>query len=218
MAGMETLGLSSERQQSDNIFQRLFWPTIREQEDVDLIGYQSFWLCFALAVISLLGILSGGPIALFALLGALLYLGAACGVRQRSATAASLMFALYLLNTLQILILAPGLGLFMFLRFVLLALLASNIRATILAARWANRTPPEIDPYEMRTTSTIGDKIANRMPPLIWPVIKWWALPLLSLAVLAMLITDVALAIRPKQPTSPQSSESPATYTVEPSN
>ena len=215
---METLGLSSERQLSDNIFQRLFWPTIREQEDVDLIGYQSFWLCFALAVISFLGVLNGGPTALFALLGALLYVGAACGVRQRSVTAASLIFSLYLLNTVQILILVPGLGLFMFLRFVLLALLASNIRATILAARWEDRTQAETDPYEMRTTSTIGDKIANQMPPLAWPVIKWWALPLLSLAVLAMLITDVSLGIRTWQLTHVQSPPPSATYTVEPSN
>ena len=215
---METLGLSSERQQSDNIFQRLFWPTIREQEDVDLIGYQSFWLCFILAVFSLLGVLGGSFSAIFALLGTLLYLGAACGVRQRSVTAACLVFALYLLNALQILIIAPGLGVFMFVRLILLALLAANIRATILAARWASRSPSEIDLSEMRATTTLGDKIANQMPPLLWPYIKWWVIPLVSIAVVAMSFTDIALAVASRRAASTRPTPPSATYSEDPSN
>jgi len=213
---METLGLSSERQQGDNLFQRLFWPTIREQEDVDLLGYQSFWLCFVLAVFSLLGIFSGSFYAVLALIGAFLYLGGACGVRQRSVTAACLMFALYLLNTLQILILAPGLGFFMLVRFVLLALLGANIRGTILAAKWRSHSQSEVDINETRTATKFGDKIANQMPPVVWPYMKWYFIPLASIAVVGMLVVDIAAAVQPRREIPAQTPPPSATYTVEP--
>jgi hypothetical protein len=218
MAGMETLGLSSERQPSDNMFQRLFWPTIREQEDVDLIGYQGFWMCFALAVFSALGVFSGGIDSLSALLGAFLFLGGACGVRQRSVIAACLMFLFYLLNTLEVLILAPGLGVFMFVRCVLLALLAANIRATVIAAEWSRRRPSDPDISESRTVTTVGDRIANQMPPIVWPYARWCFIPLAIIAVIGMLILNFALALGHRPPNSAAPTPPSPTYTVQPSN
>jgi hypothetical protein len=54
MFGMETLGLSSQPQPTDNLFKRLFWPRIESHYDVDLLGQQGFWVCSIVAVLSLI--------------------------------------------------------------------------------------------------------------------------------------------------------------------
>jgi len=54
MFGMQTLGLSSQPQPTDNLFKRLFWPRIESQYDVDLLGQQGFWVCTIVAVLSLI--------------------------------------------------------------------------------------------------------------------------------------------------------------------
>src|ERR1019366_6073387 len=94
---MQTLGLSSAPQPSDGMFKRLFWPEIANEYDVDLVGQQGFWVCFAVAILSTVVSLFTGHALLGVFIGVTYFLGA-LGVRQRNAPAAVLIFLCYLLD------------------------------------------------------------------------------------------------------------------------
>ena len=87
---MQTLGLSSQPQPTDNLFKRLFWPAIESQYDVDLIGQQGFWVCTVIAVLSL-GMMTLLHMPLTGLFTAVVLFLGGCGVRQRSVAAAGLV-------------------------------------------------------------------------------------------------------------------------------
>ena len=82
---------------------------------------------------------------------------------------------------------SPVVGLFA------LALLLSNIRATLLSRRWL-RTAAEADGVEdvERGTSTFFDKVANVTPAAVWPKGQYVFYPLggglLLLSVLGMIL------------------------------
>jgi hypothetical protein len=129
---MQTLGLSSKSQSTDNLFKRLFWPAIESQYDVDLLGQQGFWVCTIVAVLSLvLMIVFGTPIT--GIFTALVFFLGGCGVRQRSVAASATVFALYLINWAGGVVLGSvGNPL---VPLVILMLLFANVRATILSRR-----------------------------------------------------------------------------------
>jgi len=94
---METRGLSSAREREDNLFRRLFWPTVRNQYDVDLIGRRGFWLALVVGLLSsVVTLIQGQPlIALFTLV---VFLLGAAGIRERSLPASVLIFAIYFIG------------------------------------------------------------------------------------------------------------------------
>lgn len=166
MLRMETLGLSSTPQPSDNLFKRLFWPSVQNQYDVDLVGYQGFWVCFIIGLLSgIIQIATGRFLA--GAITAVLYILGGFGVRERSPAAAVLIFLLYFMDAFGAVLLSPaGIGNPIFKIFILMLLLA-NIRATILTEKWQGEELPE------RSMVTLGDKFANRLPTLLWPSLRW---------------------------------------------
>jgi hypothetical protein len=208
MVGMQTLGVSSPEQKSDNMFQRLFWPTIENQYDVDLIGQQGFWICAVVGILSgVILIATGqwifGPIVTF------LYLAGGCGVRERDITASILVFLFYLIDHGAAYVITPGSRGNPLVMAVCLALLAANIRATVLSRRWKAGTLAEAELPE-RSVSTFADKLANRMPVFVWPKVKWVFYPLVGLAIV---LTVAGLAMAPK-PTVSSRPAAPVTVTL----
>jgi hypothetical protein len=164
---METLGLSSPSQPSDNIFKRLFWPSVQNQYDVDLLGYQGFWVCLIIGLLScVLQVIAGhylaGPFT------AILYILGGFGVRERSPAAAVLIFLLYVLDAFGSILILGGAALGNpFVKIVVVMLLLANIRATILSEKWRGDELPE------RSITTLTDKVANQLPPILWPKLRW---------------------------------------------
>jgi hypothetical protein len=124
---MQTLGLSDSEPRTEGRLKSLFWPSIQTGTDVDYLGAQGYWVCTVIAVLSFVySAVSGNPI-IGALLLLLFYLGGV-GVRERSRYAASVVLALYFVDTLL-----SGLGV---VKIIIGALLISNLRATWIAAHW----------------------------------------------------------------------------------
>lgn len=133
---MQTLGLSSEPKPTDNLFKRLFWPSIESGYDVDLLGQQGFWLCTGVAALTGLSFLIAGWPTLGMIFVLAFFLGG-CGVRERSLAAAVIVFLLYAVNaTANVIVGGFGNPL---ITLVVLMLLVSNIRGTVLARLWAER-------------------------------------------------------------------------------
>ena len=136
MGSMQTLGLSSKPQPADNIFKRLFLPSIESGYDVDLLGQQGFWLCTGVAVFSGSIILLSGSPTIAATYAMTFFLGG-CGVRERSIVAAVAVFVLYG-SSVFVGVLASGVG-NPLITAVVVMLLVSNIRGTVLARMWSER-------------------------------------------------------------------------------
>lgn len=170
---METLGLSSTPQKNDNILQRLFWPSIQNQEDIDLMGQRGFWICVVIGVLS--GVVltfTGHPIA--GLATTFIFVAGACGVRERSILAASLMLCLYSLNVGTSVLLPPHRLPSPVPSLVIVTLLIANVRAAILSKRWLSDTNSEDNRIlPDRLNSTYTDKIANQVPGVLWPRLKY---------------------------------------------
>ena len=168
---MQTLGLSGKGEHEDNFFQRLFWPTVHNSNDADLISRRGFWVALVVGTASgLLLLASGHPI--LALLVVLVYLLGGVGIRQQSIAACVLIPSLYALGLLtQWIGIVRGLMSFSnpLLGLVGLALLLATVRATALTRKWAaqdtNETPESID-------TGFVDAIVNRMPRRTWPAGK----------------------------------------------
>lgn len=157
---METLGLSGSAERADGRLKSLFWPSIQSGTDVDYLGSQGYWVCTVVAVASfVLLIVSGQPITGSAIF--LFYYLGGVGVRERSRYAALVIFVMYILDTL----LMPGV-----LRFILSALLLSNLRATWIAASWRPGSDEALLPA--RLNETFADKVADQLPPWLWPKIR----------------------------------------------
>jgi hypothetical protein len=176
------------------MFKRLFWPTIENQYDLDLVGQQGFWVCFAIGVLSAV-VLSFTGQALIGLLVCVTYVLGATGVRERSAGAAILIFSCYFLDRITSIVF--GLGGFGVLAIVSTMLLLANVRATLLARRWRQRPVRENDePMEAveRATETFAEKFANVYPTFVWPKAKFAFYPL---AGLLLLLTVVGMVMMP---------------------
>jgi len=215
---MQTLGLASEIKPTDGMFKRLFWPTIENQYDVDLIGQQGFWVCTVVAVITTLALIVTGQVVLGVLIGVTYFL-AGMGVRERSLLAAVVIFLCYGLDKIATFeMMRSGLGggnpLF---GIVALMLLFANVRATVLTRRWSKtaRASEAAGELPERTMDSWTDKLSNGLPAAAWPKMKWVFYPLgilmLLLEVLAVIGAARATpkAVRVETPS--------ATYEVRPS-
>lgn len=182
---MQTLGLASKPQPTDNLFKRLFWPAIESQYDVDLLGQQGFWVCTVVAIVSfaVMAIL-GTPIT--GAFSALVFFLGGCGVRQRSVAASALVFCVYLINFVGgILIGSFGNPL---IQAVILMLLFANIRATVLSRRWMSQPVDPIDQeLPERSITTIADRFANKLPVTLWPKTRYVFFPLAGVLLLLTL-------------------------------
>jgi len=163
---MQTLGLSDSTPRTESRWRALLWPTIRNEGDFDYITAQGFWICFIVAVLTLvITALAGHPWA--GAFEAAFFFFAGLGVRQRSRVAAVAAFSAYLLSAV-VLQLQTGNG-FGVVRVIFLALLFANIRGNWLSARWAQ--DQQLDPPP-RLSQTIGDKLSDQLPKFLWPKIR----------------------------------------------
>lgn len=200
---MQTLGLSSTPQPTNNIFKRLLWPEITNGYDADLIGQQGFWLCFGVAVISIIGLCVTGEPILGLLVGATYLLGG-LGVRQSDVAAASLIFLSYLLARVAS-IEAMYLGFPSgnpVVSIIATMLLFANVRATVLVKRWKNaETPIDVSEMPERATSTLGDKIANVLPEMFWPYARFAFFVLAAIVMVVQILAMIGMPslVRPSR-------------------
>jgi hypothetical protein len=197
MAAMQSLNLSGETKKSDGRLKSLFWPTVDNAWDVDYLGQQGFWICFIVALVNLVFVgvsasfLPGSNARLLTLvLGAIVcfvYFVGGMGVRQGSWPAAVTIFALYVIDQLASGH-PPGI-----LSVIIAGVLLSNVRATILAARWKPATDDEDRPT--RFNETFRDKLVDQLPPRAWPVLKY-PFYILALIISLMIVAGFALRLR----------------------
>lgn len=158
---METLGLSDSTPRSDGRLKSLFWPSIQTATDVDYLGSQGYWVCTLIAVLCLVVLVATGQPLAGVLAFLLLYLGGV-GVRARSRYAAAIVFLFYTTDAL-----VSGVSV---LRVLFAALLLSNLRATWIAAQW--KPESEQAAFPPRLSETLGDKLADQLPPWLWPKVR----------------------------------------------
>jgi hypothetical protein len=186
---MQTLGLSDSTPRTESRLKSLFWPSIQTAADVDYLGTQGYWVCTAVAVLSLVLMCAGGQ-PFFASITALFFYLGGVGVRERSRFAATIVLALYVAElpfAMFYALASPGGAV---LRVIITALLVSNFRATWIAYRWkpdsAEATP------EPRLADTWSDKFADRLPAWLWPKVRvlyyifsscWFALSVVGLLI-----------------------------------
>lgn len=172
---MQTLNLSGDAKKSDGRLKSLFWPTVENAWDVDYLGQQGFWICFAIGVLNLaLSAFMSVNVAVPAMRIFLLVIGVLAffvywvggmGVRERSFIAALTVFILYVVGVLAQ-VRFPGV-----LPFIISAVLLSNVRATFLASQW--RPASEDEDHPMRFNDTLRDKMVDQMPPRAWPILRY---------------------------------------------
>jgi hypothetical protein len=171
MQSMSTLGLSGETSKEESRWKALFWPSIHNSHDADLLGQQGFWICQIVALLSgLFPLFTAHP--LIGVLAFLFYVLGGIGVREGSITASSLVFAAYLLGVATAI--RMGAGAFGIIRFIFLAILLANLRGSILIARW--KKPPRVeedDSEPMRFHDTWRDKFCDQLPAKAWPVLQY---------------------------------------------
>lgn len=207
---MQTLGLASEQKPTDGMLKRLFWPTIENQYDADLVAQQGFWVCVVVAALSLIVSALSGHI-LIGLLVALTFGLGGCGVRERSIAAAALVFACYLLDrvlAVEGMMLGtmtgagnPVMGL------VALMLLFANVRATLLSQRWSRNPEHAAEAGELPERSS--GSIADSLPARVWPAGKFVFYPLAGVLILLTLLSMLGLPLvaRRLHQTPPPSAE-----------
>lgn len=164
---MQTLGLSDSTPRTESRWRALLWPTIRNEGDFDYITTQGLWICFIVAVVSVVfEAIAGSPLA--GTFEGTFFFFAGIGVRQRSRVAASAAFSSYLLSALVAQrFTGNGFGI---VPIIFLALLFANIRGNWLSARWASVQLAETG--STRLNETLGDKIADQLPTWLWPKVR----------------------------------------------
>ncbi len=121
---METLNLSEPSRRSDGRLKSLFWPSIQSAADVDYLGAQGLGVCTFVAILSAVFLIAQSlPVTAFATF-AFYYVGG-IGVREGSAFAAALVFAM---SALELLVGGFGIA-----RIIFTALFLSNLRAAWIA-------------------------------------------------------------------------------------
>ena len=198
---MQTLGLASEQKPTDGMFKRLFWPTIENQYDVDLVSVQGFWVCTVCAVLSMILLIATGNALIGIVIGITFFIGG-MGVREGSLAAAVAVFACYALDKVlsieSVMLTGVHTGGNPLFGAVAFMLLLANVRGTMLARKWrmqAARGGYVEDPDAMvqRTTSTFADKMTNVMPAKLWPGAKFVFFPLAALLLGFTLMLMVAM-------------------------
>ena len=193
---MQTLGLASEQQPSDGMFKRLFWPTLQNAYDVDLVGQQGFWVCVIVAVLSTVILIAAAHPVIGHLVGATYFLGGT-GVRERSVAAAGLVFLCYLvdkISTIEAAALTQGIG-NPLIGLIALMLLFANVRATVLSKRWHDRdSVAAAEEMPERLTASFADKFANQMPTRVWPKMKFVFYPVASILLLLQIVGVIGIA------------------------
>ncbi len=168
---MQTLGLSDTAERTESRLKSLFWPSVQSGADVDYLGAQGYWVCTFVGVASFLFSLRQGSWLLAVVLLLLFHLGGV-GVRERDPLAAAFVFAFYTVDTLVsviLLVFSSPWGLIVFKIFVV-ALLLSNVRATIIASNW--RRGSEETAMPARFNETWSDKFVDQWPAKIWPKVR----------------------------------------------
>jgi hypothetical protein len=165
---MQTLGLAKPIPRMESRWRALLWPEIRSEVDFDYISRQGFWICSAVATVTLIvGALSG--FVWESVFESTFFFLAGIGARERSKVAATAAFAAYFLNAL-VLQRYTGSG-FGVVRVIFLALLFANIRGNWLSARWLRDS--RIDIVPARQNATISDKLADQLPTFLWPKVRF---------------------------------------------
>jgi hypothetical protein len=177
---METLGLSDSTPRSESRLKSLFWPSIQSAADVDYLGAQGYWVCTVVATLSWVFLVATGHAVMGVVILLLYYLGGV-GVRERSRYAATIVFVLYVADTM-----ASGIGV---VRVLFAALLLSNLRATWIAAGW--KPDSEEAALPPRLGETWGDRFADQLPAWLWPKVRILYY-ILSMGFLALLVIGVA--------------------------
>jgi hypothetical protein len=165
---MQILGLSDSTPRTEGRLKALFWPTIRNDGDLEYITEQGFWVCFIVAVMTLVISVFTGSF-FWGVFECLFYFLAGVGVRQRSTGAAITAFVAYLLAWF-VMVRYTGNG-FSVVRLIFCGLLLSNVRGIWLSSRWQKAA--EAEPAPARLNQTIFDKLSDQLPPRIWPAAKW---------------------------------------------
>lgn len=161
---MQILGLSDSTPKPENRLKALFWPSIRNETDVDHVTRQGFWICAVLAASQIaVGALQGRVMLIAECVEGAFFFLSGVGVRMRSVFAAACAFFVYSAGTLLL-----GIGT---VRIIFIALLLANLRAVWLSARWRG-THPEPPPIPMN--ETVLDKLSDRMPIALWPVGRYF--------------------------------------------
>jgi hypothetical protein len=192
LSAMQTLGLQGESKRSDGRLKSIFWPTVENAWDVDYLGQQGFWICFAIAVFQLVAsVFTLNPIVIVTGgLGSLLYFIGGMGVREKSWPAAAVIFACYLIDTLYSAMAGALLSPAGAVKIVFLGLLLSNVRATFIASEWKPAADGEDRPS--RFNETLKDKLVDAWPPRLWPPLQ---IPFYVLGALWFLLTFLGLLL-----------------------
>ena len=165
---MQTLGLSDSTPRTQGRLKALFWPSIGNDNDVDYLTRQGFWLCTIIALLTLLLSLAIGTAAA-AMLDVAFFFMCGIGIRVGSRVAAVCAFLAYFLT--GFVMLKMGVNGFDVVRIICLGLLLANVRATFLAAQWiASRTEPPPLPL----TQTLFERFSDVMPPKVWPLGRYF--------------------------------------------
>jgi hypothetical protein len=184
---VQTLGISDTPQKTDNWFQRICWPSDSPYE-LSALSRRGFWMCIIVAVVSFVVLLVQGHVILAPLVLAVYALGGV-GVREGSFAAANVIFLVYLVDNVGSILIAhrpPGV-----LGIVILLVLAGNIRAAWIAAKWKPVEAEQADDA-YAPEPTWRDKLADRMPAAVWPVGKFL---FFSLAVIYMGLEILGTAV-----------------------
>jgi len=188
---MQTLGISDSTPRTESRWRALFWPTIRSEGDLDYVSRQGFWICFVVAVVSLIfGAFTGVFFA--SLFDVLFFFLAGVGIRQQSRIAGIAAFVAYFLTGVM-LQKDTGSG-FNITRITFLALLFANVRGNWLSARW--RRERELQPPPLPLSQTWGDKLADQLPIFLWPKVR---IVFYVLAALELILLLVGIAM-PRPP------------------
>jgi hypothetical protein len=177
------------------------------------LGQQGFWVCTVVAILSLI-LLTLLHMPIIGLFTAVVFFLGGCGVRERSISAAVLVFLLYLWNLIGGIILR-SLGNPIF-QIVILMLLFANVRATILSRRWVAQ-PSEADGNELpeRSQASVMERFANRLPVKLWPISKYVFFALAAILLL-LSVAGVVISKRRAHASALSSSEHPITVELAP--
>jgi hypothetical protein len=189
LAGMQTLGLSSESKRSDGPIKSIFWPTVDNAWDVDYLGRQGLMICTLVAALTLFPLLfARNPISLMAgVLAALVFLIGGLGVREGSWPAAAMVFSLYFLGLLAVLAggRIPGI-----VSVIAAGVLLTNLRAAFLASEWKPAGPDEDRPTRFNETMT--DFLVDQLPAKAWPKLQ---IPFFAVGAAFMALTLIGLGV-----------------------